>query len=43
MKPALGVLACAMTPAFLDPLTELASGEQPLRDLWFVSFLAAGP
>ncbi|MET7320495.1 hypothetical protein [Streptomyces sp. NPDC005549] len=41
VKLVLNVLACAMMLAFLGPITELATGEQPLRDIWFVSFLAA--
>ncbi|WP_447037261.1 hypothetical protein [Streptomyces sp. DSM 118878] len=41
VKLILNVVACAMMLAFLGPITELASGEQPLQDIWFVSFLAA--
>ncbi|RSN04027.1 hypothetical protein DMC63_40160 [Streptomyces sp. WAC 05977] len=41
MKPAIDLVACAMMLAFLGPITELSTGEQPSRDIWFVSFLAA--
>ncbi|MFI7121999.1 hypothetical protein [Amycolatopsis sp. NPDC049868] len=41
VKLALNLVACAMMLAFLGPITELSTGEQPLRDIWFVSFLAA--
>ncbi|MFJ4922685.1 hypothetical protein [Streptomyces sp. NPDC088725] len=41
VKLVLNVAALAMMLAFLGPFTELASGEQPLEDIWFVSFLAA--
>ncbi|MFD9440742.1 hypothetical protein ACFWBR_05430 [Streptomyces sp. NPDC060006] len=41
VKLVLNVIACAMMLTFLGPITELASGEQPLRDIWFLSFLAA--
>ncbi|WP_242582104.1 hypothetical protein [Amycolatopsis sp. 195334CR] len=41
VKLALNVVACAMMLAFLGPITELSTGEQPLADIWFVSFLAA--
>ena len=40
VKLVLNVIACAMLLVFLGPITELASGEQPLRDIWFVAFLA---
>ncbi|MFL1905730.1 hypothetical protein ACJWDR_42465 [Streptomyces tauricus] len=40
VKLALNVVACVMLLLFLGPITELASGEQPLRDIWFVAFLA---
>ncbi|MET7682343.1 hypothetical protein [Streptomyces sp. NPDC005423] len=41
VKLVLNVIACAMMLAFLGPVTELATGAQPLQDIWFVSFLAA--
>ncbi|MFD9317693.1 hypothetical protein ACFWDQ_08245 [Streptomyces sp. NPDC060053] len=41
VKLVLNVIACSMMLAFLGPVTELATGEQPLQDIWFVSFLAA--
>ncbi|WP_225891075.1 hypothetical protein [Streptomyces dioscori] len=41
VKLALNGIACVMLLLFLGPITELASGEQPLRDIWFVAFLAA--
>ncbi|MFF1439546.1 hypothetical protein [Streptomyces sp. NPDC058295] len=41
VKLVLNVVACAMMLAFLGPITELATGEQPLQDIWFVSFLGA--
>ncbi|SER60434.1 hypothetical protein SAMN04487983_101916 [Streptomyces sp. yr375] len=40
VKPAVNVVACAMMAAFLGPIAELGSGAQPLRDIWFVAFLA---
>jgi hypothetical protein len=40
VKLVLNVIACVMLLAFLGPITELASGEQPLQDIWFVAFLA---
>ncbi|MEU1193475.1 hypothetical protein [Streptomyces sp. NPDC005859] len=40
VKLVLNVIACVMLLVFLGPITELASGEQPLRDIWFVAFLA---
>lgn len=41
VKLVLNVLACAMMLAFLGPITELSTGEQPLQDIWFVAFLAS--
>ncbi|HEX6345170.1 hypothetical protein [Umezawaea sp.] len=40
VKLVLNVVACALMTAFLGPIGELSTGEQPLRDIWFVSFLA---
>ncbi|MGW6441653.1 hypothetical protein [Lentzea sp. NPDC055074] len=40
MKLVLNVVACALLLAFLGPIRELSSGEQPLQDMWFVAFLA---
>ncbi|MET1071712.1 MAG: hypothetical protein ABWY11_03600 [Umezawaea sp.] len=40
VKLVLNVVACVLLLAFLGPVTELSTGEQPLRDIWFVSFLA---
>ncbi|GHH27782.1 hypothetical protein [Lentzea cavernae] len=40
VKLVLNVVACAMLLFFLGPISELASGEQPLQDMWFVAFLA---
>ncbi|MFD9120825.1 hypothetical protein ACFU6M_12595 [Streptomyces bottropensis] len=41
VKLVLNVIACVMLPVFLGPITELATGEQPVQDIWFVAFLAA--
>ncbi|MDX3366271.1 hypothetical protein PV387_09550 [Streptomyces sp. ME02-6987-2C] len=41
VKLILNIVACAMMLAFLGPITELSTGEQPLQDIWFVSFLTA--
>lgn len=40
VKLVLNVVACAMLLFFLGPISELASGEQPLQDMRFVAFLA---
>ena len=40
VKLVLNVVACVMLLAFLGPISELGTGEQPLQDIWFVSFLA---
>ncbi|ANZ43498.1 hypothetical protein BBK82_42750 [Lentzea guizhouensis] len=40
VKLVLNVVACALLLFFLGPISELASGEQPLQDMWFVAFLA---
>ncbi|GGM87573.1 hypothetical protein GCM10011609_25300 [Lentzea pudingi] len=40
VKLVLNVVACALLLAFLGPIRELSSGEQPLQDMWFVAFLA---
>ncbi|PRY44736.1 hypothetical protein [Umezawaea tangerina] len=40
VKLVLNVVACVLLLAFLGPITELSTGEQPLQDIWFVSFLA---
>ncbi|MDX2556525.1 hypothetical protein [Streptomyces stelliscabiei] len=41
VKLVLNVIACVMLLVFLGPITELATGEQPLQDIWSVAFLAA--
>jgi hypothetical protein len=40
VKLVLNVVACVVLVAFLGPISELGTGEQPLEDIWFVSFLA---
>ncbi|WP_419702950.1 hypothetical protein [Promicromonospora sp. NFX87] len=40
VKLVLNVVACVLLVAFLGPITELSTGEQPLQDIWFVAFLA---
>ncbi|MFD4636846.1 hypothetical protein ACFWN2_05995 [Lentzea sp. NPDC058436] len=40
VKLGLNVLAIGLMLAFLGPITELSTGEQPLEDIWFVAFLA---